>query len=91
MNSRVDNWHCNICRACNRSEDYMCRKSCRLCGTYLFSEDKINVYNNPFNPYSTDYAYTFPHKNPSMFRYHFDDGFTPIPRRFTFFNRFRFF
>ena len=44
MNPNVDNWHCNMCRMCNRYDDVSCRESCRRCSTYLFSEDSYNAY-----------------------------------------------
>ena len=75
MNRSIDNWHCNICRACNRNPTYLCRKSCRLCSTYLFSEDKVNLYHNFFQPYRTDYAYKYPYRNTNLLYYYFDDGF----------------
>lgn len=61
MDPNIDNWHCNMCKLCNRSDDKQCRESCRRCGTFLFSEDKVNVYQNPHMPYLSSTYYHYPY------------------------------
>jgi len=59
-NKLTNNWHCNQCRMCNRYDSPDCVESCRLCGEYMFTEDKKNVYTNPFNPYRYESLYYYP-------------------------------
>ncbi len=59
-NRNVQNWHCNTCRMCNRYDSPDCQESCRMCGEYMFSEDKKNVFTNPFNPYKYQSYYYYP-------------------------------
>ena len=77
-NYRANNFHCNLCRSCHRQDDYQCRESCRLCGTYLFSDDKKTQFTNPYNPYSYISMYHYPYQTYKSHNFH---TVTPISPR----------